>query len=697
MAINMADTLQVLTIIRDSAMTEKLLTTLKTLGHPVRHQAVEDLATLIDVLQNHDSDLIFNDMDFDSLPLAEVIEAVRLTQRNPGIISLDPDNRHKVTEALATGAYDLIKQNDLEHLKLVVKRCLGQREEHRRLQQLKNSFTDLEKLYATLMETYEAPVAYLHEGIHVQANQAYRALFEVRPDEDLEGIPLMDLLPESERPVIKAFLQRHKRGDTADDNTQHVQIGDTEHIMEIADVYYDGEPCQQVIIRPLPSNEETSQLTEQFNYLAIYDIASGLYTRNHLIEQLDNVIAEQAGSNEFVEERPALIMLSLDNYRDLAAGIGLAEADLLYSEVGAELKGHLSLDDILCRYDDHTYCLLTSPITESAAVQLTRSLLDTTTPQLFDINGNHVPCQLSAGLARVDENSVSAYQVISAALESLHLANLKGVDFDDEWPQPTQKPQRIIDQEWTEKMRGALKEGHFRLFYQPIIDLHGETRDTYNVSVKIANPDDSYDHAADFMPSAERTGYAKGIDHWVVDEAFRTISELAERDDSHPVLFIKLTQGTLYHEEDISWIRRQLEACAIDSRQLVFEINTSSLINHLQQTRKLIADLKPLGCRFAVDDFGTSLNPFQILRHVEIDFLKIAASLTRDIDTNDNHQQLLSYIAHQAHEQGQQVIAQQVEHADQFFLLKDLGVDFIQGDFISKPTETLRFDFEFPQ
>ncbi len=691
----MSDILHVLTIIRDPATAERLLASIKSLGHAVRSQPVEDLASLIDLLQDDQWDFIFDDIDFEDLPLAEVAEAVRQSRANPAIIALDPESSHSVTEALRAGATDLVRNNDFEHLKLVVERTLRSQVERKKLQQLKASFTDLEKLYATLMETYEAPVAYLHEGIHVHVNNAYRELFGLQADEEVEGIPLMDLLPESEQMVVKQFLQRHKRGETANDNTQPIQIDDADYIMEIADVFYDGEPCQQIIIKPASSSRETSQLTEQFNYLAIYDIASGLYTRNHLIEQLEACLANPAGCEDG-GTRPALIMLSLDNYGELAAGIGLAEADMLYSEVGAELKGLLSLDDILCRYDAHTFCLLTAPISLEAAVSLTRTLLDTVTAQIYDIDGKHVPCQMSAGLAMVDDNTVSAYQVVSEALESLRQANLKGIDFDDEQPRQTHKPQKLIDQEWIEKMRVALKEGQFRLFFQPTVDITGETRDNYSVSVKIARPDGGFDNAAEFMPSAERTGYAKGIDHWVIDEVFRTISELAQ-EEKKPMLFIKLTQGTLYHEEDISWIRRQIESRGIDTSQLVFEFNTSSLTNHLQQTRQLINDLRPLGCRFAVDDFGTSLNPFQILRHVEIDFLKLDASLTHDISINDQHQQLVSYITHHAHELGQKVIAQQVEHADQFFLLKQLGVDFLQGEFLSKPRQSLDFDFEYPE
>ena len=688
----MPDPLHTLTINQDPTTTERLISSIKSLGYIVRNQNIEDLASLIDTLKSGSYDFIFNDMAFEDLPLAEIVEVVKQSNAHPAIISLDPENHHSVTEAMQAGAHDLIQDNDYEHLKLVVQRALQSRSEHQKLTQLKASFNDLENLYATLMETYEAPVAYLHEGIHVHANQAYCQLFGLAPHENLEGIPLMDLLPESEQQLVKQFLQRHKRGENNGDDSMLLQIDDTEHVLEITDVYYDSEPCQQIVIKPSPSGEETSQLTEQFNYLAIYDIASGLYTRNHLIEQLESCIATRSSD----ATKPAVIMLSLDNYNELASGIGLAEADMLYSEVGAELKNQLSLDDVLCRYDAQTFCLLTTPIEFPDAVALIRTLLDSVASQLFDINGKHIPCQLSAGLTIVDENAISAYQLISEALESLRQANLKGIDFDNTLPQQQQKPQRIIDQEWTERMRIALKESQFRLFFQPIVSLNSESSDQYSVSVKIARPEGGYSNAAEFMPSAERTGYAKGIDHWIIDEALRILAEEAEQ-DHYPTLFIKLTQGTLYYEEDISWIRRQIESRNIDTAQLVFEINTSSLINHLQQTRILIDDLRPKGCRFAVDDFGNSLNPFQILRHVDIDFLKLDGSLTRDIETNDQNQQLLSYIAHHAHEEEQTVIAQKVEEPNQFFLLKELGLDYAQGDFLSKPRETVEFNFEFPQ
>jgi len=137
----------------------------------------------------------------------------------------------------------------------------------------------------------------------------------------------------------------------------------------------------------------------------------------------------------------------------------------------------------------------------------------------------------------------------------------------------------------------------------------------------------------------------------------------------------------------------QIEEQALDPRYLVFEINTSSLTNHLQQTRRLVEDVKPLGCKIAIDDFGSSLNPFQILKHVDVDYLKLDKSLTSDITHNTTHQQLIQRITEEAHDLGNEVFAQKVEEANQFFLLKELNVDYLQGYFLQQPQEGLNYDF----
>ncbi len=686
----MAETLRVIVIDDNPNRVYDLINSIKALGYVVRGEQVSSKDALHKELLKAPADFILQNLDFPAVTLDQAYRVLRGFDQRPVLIALAAEGHYKPAEVMKSGANDLVYSNDLEHLQQVVKRNLKTHHEGKTLAHIKSNFADLEKLYATLMESYEAPVAYLHEGIHVHANRAYRELFGLTSSEKLEGIPLMDLLPEAEQQRVKSYLQQHKQGEgDLLERAFHIEIDGEEYQIEIADVFYESEPCQQVLFRHSQAHADNSQLTEQLSYLAIYDIASGLYTRNHLFAQLERAIGRATDTGE----QAALVMLSLDNYNELASGLGLAEADLLYAEVGTELKSQLDLDDVLCRYDAQTFCLLSNLHERSEVQRLIRQLIDSINAQLFDINGKQVPCQLSAGLVMIDENAGSEYQLISSALETLRKANLKGIDFDTDETNRRHKPQKLIDQEWTEQLRLALKEGNFRLFFQPIVRLDNDHIKRYSVSIKIATPDGSFISPAQFLPSAERTGYAKGVDRWVIMNALRLLANAARED--RPTLYIKLTQGTLYYEEDISWIKKKIEETRIAGQQLVFEISTALLINHLQQTRLLVEDLSPLGCRFCVDDFGTSLNPFQILRHIRVDYLKLHGSLIDELKHSDDTRQLIMHLVERAHEEGLEVIAPRITTADQLYALNNLNIDLAQGDFLQRPSESFDFDFQF--
>ena len=672
---------------------EEIVKTIKTAGYAVRTKYINDADALSDILAAEKTDIILNDLDHEGLSLEQIVAASHDLAYPPAIIAISKNHHHAIEQSLGLGAADLVAFDNPEHLKCVIERTVMTQKKAAELTQIKSVYGDLQDRCSTVLSKLEQPVAYLHDGIHVYANPAYLKLFAVSSLDELRGIPVMDLLPESEQGSIKTFLREHKYGKSTHAALELELLVAGESIdatIECNDVFYDGESCQQIVVQPL-SQPDASQLTEQLNYLSIYDISSGLYTHNHLIEQLEKTVAAQQN-----DDNPprALVLLSLDNYNELASGLGLAETDLLYAEIGTSLKACLSLDDLLCRYDAATFGLLTHGADEGAPDTLVRRLLGSTNDQLFEINGKSVPAHLSAGIAVIDSNVTDSYGVISQASEALQNANRKGKEFEISRIEANGKSQKDIDQEWTERLRLALKEDLFRLVYQPVIRLESDQRERYSVSIRIAKGEgkSSFISPAEFLPSAERTGYAKGIDRWVIMSTLGALKKQKQQ-GRKPLLFIKLTEGTLYHEDDISWIRTQIKEHDIDPQCLAFEINTSSLTNHLQQTRRLVDDIQPLGCKFALDGFGNSLNPFQVLKHVHSDYLKLDRSLTADITHNNTHQRLIQRIVEDAHNLGKEVIVQKVEEANQFFMLKELQVDYIQGDFLQQPREDLNYDF----
>jgi diguanylate cyclase (GGDEF)-like protein len=691
----MANILKIILIDDNPNDAEEINKTIKLAGFSVRPKYVSDADGLNKALAAESIDIVLVDLDHKKLSLKQVVKNATNLTNPPAIIAICKRHHHSIEKTLGIGATDQINFSNLEHLKQVIKRTFSTQQKAAELVQIKSVYGDLQDRCSAVLSKFEQPVAYLHDGIHVYANPAYLNLFALQSFDDLEGVPVMDLLPESEQKLIKIFLREHAEGKNEEallDIKLIVANKPIDVTVECNDVFYDGEPCQQIIMQPI-SEPDASQIAAQLNYLSIYDISSGLYTHAHLIEQLEKIVDQEDADNP----PRALILLSLNNYNELASALGMAETELLYATIGTHLKSHLSLDDLLCRYDTATFGLLTHGMDKIELFTMVPQLLSSINDQLFEIHSKSISAHLSAGASVLNGSMNNAYGVISQAYTALQTANRKGKAFEISRSRGASKSLKEIDIIWIEKLRLSLKNNLFRLLYQPILKLKNDGQERYTVSIRIADNKTAegkskFISPAEFLPSAERAGYANGIDRWVIMHAFEALKK-QQSEGHNPMLFIKLTANTLYHEDDISWIRKQIEEHKTDPHHLAFEINTSSLTNHLQQTRRLIDDIKPLGCKIVIDDFGSSLNPFQVLKHVDIDYLKLDKNLIEDITHNDTHQRLVGRITKQAHDLGKEVIAQKVEEANQFFLLKELNTDYVQGYFLQRPRETLRYDF----
>ena len=689
----MANVLRIILVDDNHNNAEEIKKTIQSAGYALRTQYAHDINTLNKAFAAENADILLNNLDHKALSLEQIVSISREQAYPPDIIAISKNNRHAIAKSLELGATDQVDFANLEHLKQVIKRTVLTQKKTAELTQIKFIYEELQDRCSAVLSKFEQPIAYLHDGIHVYANPAYLKLFSRQSLEEMEGVPIMDLLQESEQGKFKTFLRDHTHGRNHQESleTKLLVSGEPVNVtIECSNVFYDGESCQQIVIQ---AESDAFLIAEQLSYLSIYDVSSGLYTHNHLIEQLEKVAASQINTND---PPRALVLLSLDNYNKLASALGMAETDILYAKVGTNLKNHLSLDDLLCRYDSATFGLLTSGREPDELEVLIQQLLDSVNDQLYEINGKSVPAHLSAGVAILTGNVTVAYGMISQAFKALQSANHKGEAFEISHANTDGKTQREVDEEWTERLRYSLKNNLFRLVYQPIIKCQSDQLERYTVSIRIIQEEPVEGEKKlispmEFLPSAERTGYANGIDRWVILNALETLAK-QQREGHSPTLFIKLTENTLYHN-DISWIRKQLEEHKTDPHHLVFEINTSSLTNHLQQTRRLIEDVKPLGCKIAINDFGCSLNPFQVLKHVNVDFLKLDKSLTSDITHNTTHQQLIQRITEEAHNLGKEVFAQKVEEANQFFILKELDVDYLQGYFLQQPQEGLNYDF----
>jgi EAL domain-containing protein (putative c-di-GMP-specific phosphodiesterase class I) len=260
-------------------------------------------------------------------------------------------------------------------------------------------------------------------------------------------------------------------------------------------------------------------------------------------------------------------------------------------------------------------------------------------------------------------------------------------------PEKGELTRHEVDARFKEQLTEALKLDKFILHFQPIVSLHGDTDERYEVFVRLSTDgSDELVMPQDFLPAAERIGMAIAIDRWVL---YRTIQEFAIRQKTgiNTRFFIKLSASSLKDDTLIDWLSYQIKEKKIPPYTLNFEIKETVAVTNLKSAKSLSHKLKSLQCGFVLDDFGTGTNPFQLLEHIHADYVRMESSFMDNLGDNPQNQESIKNLAEQAAELGKLTIAQHVPDATSLSLLWGMGVNFIQGYFLQEPLPTMEYDF----
>jgi EAL domain-containing protein (putative c-di-GMP-specific phosphodiesterase class I) len=238
----------------------------------------------------------------------------------------------------------------------------------------------------------------------------------------------------------------------------------------------------------------------------------------------------------------------------------------------------------------------------------------------------------------------------------------------------------------------ALEQNQFKLLFQPIVSLQGETTEKYEVFLRMLNDEEEYIMPAQFLPIAEQTGQIAQVDRWVIKHAVQTLAEHRSK-GAETQFFIKVSAATLQDEELVQHISKCIKEARLPGDALIFEIAEKHASQYLKHAKAFIKTLKELHCKSALEHFGASSNSFQLLKHLPVDYLKIDGSLMDNLASDSSSQDTVKSILDTAHSMEKQCIAELVQDAHSLAVLWQSGINFIQGNFLQEPTETLCYDF----
>ncbi|HEY9197759.1 MAG TPA: EAL domain-containing protein [Gammaproteobacteria bacterium] len=670
---------------------EAIANILRNAGHAVRSMYAEDLEDLEQALDQQLPELILCARKLPAIDLAQVLGMLHDRTLNIPVIAIgDSADEPSVIEALREGATDLVSFDHPEHLQLVVAREQRNLAMQRDLNFFRAGHKESERRCRALLDSSRDAIAYVHDGMHIYANQSYLEMFGFENLDEIEGTPIMDMVAAEDHGNFKEFLRTYGK-DGGSDARLEVKCVSAKNsfmsLMEFSIASIEGEPCTQIIIRDQAVGDK--ELEQKLKYLSKQDVLTGLYNRQYFMEELELAVGNaRAGSGN-----SGLLYILLDNFKSVKESVGLGASDLVVSDVAQLLKEQVGELGLPARFGDSSFTVLFKTKDAAATQAIAERLRHAIEEHIIDVEGRSLTITVSIGVSLVTDSSPDAQAILSRADLACEVARSSGgnrVHLHN--PVADEQVGREREQQWNHLIQEALAEDRFHLVYQPIVSLQGETDEKYEVLLRMRDSEGEDIRPGQFLPVALQTGQIADIDRWVIRKAVQVLAE-RRRGGASTVFFIKLAGTTLEDHELPLWINQQLKEARLASDAIVLEIAENDASQYLKSAKAFVNALASLHCKTSLEHFGSSPNSFQLLKHLPVDYLKIDGKFIHNLMSDNDNQAVVKSIVEMARSMNKVCIAEFVEDASSLTVLFQYGVHYIQGYFLAEPTEGLNYDF----
>ncbi len=497
------------------------------------------------------------------------------------------------------------------------------------------------------------------------------------------------LVDESDRrdlgdPVSKSLVQRRRvnlgRGAllVSKDGKKEVSIELTASPIVAPDATVAGTV---IILRDV---SEMRGLTREMSYQAAHDALTGLINRREFERQLD--LALRASRSEGVSH--VLCYLDLDRFKAVNDSVGHLAGDTMLREIAALAKEEVRESDFVGRLGGDEFGLLLVGCPLDKARQIADDVCNAVRGYRFVWQDKIFSVGISVGLVQLGPESSSIDDLLSAADSACYVAKQQGRNRVHVYSARDEAVARQRGEiHWLQKLQTALKDDRFELHTQPIISVAGRvpTGPAAEVLLRMKDEDGSLIQPSQFIPAAERYQLIGSLDRWVVRTALACVGHGAIRLPDQRSLAINVSGQSMAEESFLEYVVECLDHSEVDPSQICFEVTESAVIGNLDHAHRFIGVLHGMGCQFSLDDFGSDIGSLASLPGLDVDFLKIDGAYTRDLGTDSVNHEVVAAITRLSRAVGFKVIAEQVEDESDFDQLRDLGVDFIQGNYVDRP------------
>lgn len=429
---------------------------------------------------------------------------------------------------------------------------------------------------------------------------------------------------------------------------------------------------------------EAKRVSEQLNYQASHDPLTGLINRR----EFENRLSRTIDTAKLNKSEHVLCYLDLDQFKIVNDTCTHVAGDELLKQFAHILQGAFRIRDTLGRLGGDEFGVLLEHCSVANAEKHAQQLLDKVNSFQFYWDNKSFRIGVSIGMVVINHSTQNMPTLLSHADIACYAAKNAGRHCIHIY-QENDNDLALVHKElqWINKINQALKEDLFTLYIQPVYQLEScyNAPDHYEVLIRLIDEHGEIIPPGAFLPAVERFSLSLQLDQWVINAVFDWMQKIKLQNKPLPCLSINISGQNLGNKQLLAFIKKQFQTHQyVSAEKICFEITETAAINNLTDAKSFISELSELGCKFALDDFGSGLSSFDYLKNLPVDFLKIDGQFVKNIVNDPIDYALVNSINEIGHVMGKKTVAEFVENEQILELLAKLKVDYVQGYFLGK-------------
>lgn len=533
-----------------------------------------------------------------------------------------------------------------------------------------------------LFETADNRIAYY--------NPAFVHIWMIDPATDLTGRPTTEVLERSTNLLAQPdHFSKHilnVPGTHEVSDTVEVAMADGRTVTQLC--YSVRDPEGRFLGRLWVYEDVTRerQTAEQLLYLAERDPLTGLFNRRRFEEELSRALSS-AGRRK---STGALLFFDLDEFKYINDTYGHRAGDAMLIRVGHESSTLIRQAEFLSRLGGDEFAILMPDCTQKEAEQLAERVIRAVYQIPFHFEGRNLRLTTSVGIAMYPQHASEQDELIAHADAAMYQAKEAGKNVWRVYRPDLDTSRQMVERlSWVNRIAQALDKDLFRLHYQGIYETGSGRLAHIEILVRMLDEERQEEiiMPGRFIPFAEKSGQILDIDRWVIRNSIKLLATNA----TIPNIPLSINiSGRSFDDPSLpQFIAGQLSEFNVKPERLLVEVTETSAISDLHDAQRFIASLQGTGCQVCLDDFGAGFSSFTYLKHLKADILKIDGQFIRDLPVDFDNQVFVQAIVNVARGLKKLTIAEFVEDAASYRMLRGFGVDMVQGYHLHKPSPEL--------